>query len=192
MPKTKRKPKHAPKQVWRCLSAAATFGGATMLPGLFQQGGATPQSFYAGDYFIRDTAPQGTTYSGDHTVTFCVDLARDSRLQESIERMCAETATAGWDDEGGVPISPKHWKLALRIYQAARVAGFSAPHIAPCGDGSIHFAWGVSQKARLTLEVHPTVAQWSVLTSDGNAIRGRAPSWGVALRRLRNERALIT
>jgi len=92
--------------------------------------------------------------------------------QEAQDR-AAETGQPGWDNEGGVPITPATWLKGIILRETLKEETDTKAHLSPCGDGSLHVYIGathVSSKeendARIHVEIHPSGCRWFVTTKE--------------------------
>ena len=104
-----------------------------------------------------------------------------------LKRLASETAMAGWDHEGGVPIHAQIWSHAWNLYLEVKrhVAAAPEPSIGPCGDGTVHLNFDTGTTARrLVIEVHPSGLYWSARNVEGQDTSGRFVNANAALRDL--------
>ena len=91
-----------------------------------------------------------------HMMSFVQSDFMSARVQtpelfQRLDELARETAESNWNDEQDEPIDASTWASVKRVCNMARVRGWSAPVVAPCGDGSVHLYWTNGDK-RLTVE----------------------------------------
>lgn len=96
-------------------------------------------------------------------------VAATAKVHGRIQRLSKETATKGWDDEGGEPITERQWDDARTIASRAllELLEIPAPFVSACGDGTAHLQWTNGAGDRGVLEIGRNKTWWSFLSMSG-------------------------